>query len=694
MFAPRLALVLLIASGLSQTASAGSKVVTDRMHHLRVSVEREWADFRETPEAKELRLSFDSGSNERPSTLRLRQQDVKQKWKVRLNAQDLGELRIDENDMVVYFEIPARTLVDGANKLLVQQQGDKCDDVRVGEIWVDERSTLELLGEATVELSVVDADTQKPTPCRITIVNDSGALQTPGCGTNDHLAVRPGIVYTSTGRATFGLPAGSYKVIAGRGFEYSIDEAAFALNTGETFSRTLSIRREVPTDGYIACDTHVHTRTHSGHGDATVQERMITIAAEGIELPIATDHNAHIDHEPFAREMKVRQYFTPVIGNEVTTRTGHFNIFPVASGAKTPDHRSDEWKQTLDGIFATPDVKAVILNHARDLHGGTTPFGPKLFNDAVGENTAGWHMGFNAMEIVNSGATQTDALQLFHDWMALLNRGYSVTPVGSSDSHDVGRHFVGQGRTYIRCDDRDAGDIDVQQAVENFVNGHVMVSYGLLTEMTVNGRFRSGDLASVEGDEVVVDLRVLGPHWVSADKIMLFANGQLVREQAIENGTRGSRSAGVIWSDQWKLPTPRHDVHLVAIAVGPGIESLHWRTAKPYQPDSIDPGTSVLGCSGAVWIDADGDGMRTPARRYAEQVFARADGNLDSLFRELAGYDEAVAAQTAFLLQASGRSPLDEVIRDAVRGAAPRVQRGFAAYLSAWLENQRAQTER
>ena len=103
--------------------------------------------------------------------------------------------------------------------------------------------------------------------------------------------------------------------------------------------------------------------------------------------------------------MNVRGYFTPVIGNEVTTRTGHFNIFPVASGAETPDYRSEDWQQTLDGIFATPNVKVAILNHARDVHGGTTPFGPKLFNDASGENVAGWHMGFNAMEVVNSGAT-------------------------------------------------------------------------------------------------------------------------------------------------------------------------------------------------------------------------------------------------------------------------------------------------
>ena len=680
----RLALVLLIILGLRQPASAELQVVTQQMHHLRVGADREWSDFPETPEAKELDLTFDARLNEQPATLRLRQQDVKQRWKVRVNAKDVGELRIDENDMVVYFEIPPGTLVDGANRLHVQQQGDSRDDVRVGEIAVDTRSVSQLLGEANVEVSVVDAETQRPTPCRITILNDSGALQTPGCDSNDQLAVRPGIVFTSTGQASFGLPAGSYKLIAGRGFEYSIDKMSFVIKAGETLSRKLSIRREVPTAGYVACDTHVHTRTHSGHGDATVQERMITIAAEGIELPIATDHNAHIDHEPFAREMNVRQYFTPVIGNEVTTKTGHFNIFPVVAGSKTPDYRSDEWQQTLEGIFATPGVKVAILNHARDLHGGTTPFGPKQFNSAVGENTAGWHMGFNAMEVVNSGATQSDVLQLFHDWMAVLNRGYSVTPVGGSDSHDVGRHFVGQGRTYIRCDDRDPGGIHVEQAVTNFVNGNVMVSYGLLMEMKVNGRYQSGDLARVTGDEVVVDLRVLGPHWVSANKVMLFANGQVVREQAIVDGDRASRANGVIWSDHWTLPTPRHDVHLVAIAVGPGITSLHWRTAKPYQPDTTDPETSVLGCSGAVWLDVDGDGARTSARAYAEQIVTRSSGNLESIVRELVGYDEAVAAQSALLLQASGQSLLDQSLQHLLGQAEKPTQQGFERFLDAW----------
>ena len=113
---------------------------------------------------------------------------------------------------------------------------------------------------------------------------------------------------------------------------------------------------------------------------------MITLAAEGIELPIATDHNVHIDHDPFARKMHVRQYFTPVIGNEVTTRVAHFNVFPVEAGATIPDYKSTDWSVTLAGIHRTPGVRVAILNHARDVHGGTRPFGPKLHLAVVGEN--------------------------------------------------------------------------------------------------------------------------------------------------------------------------------------------------------------------------------------------------------------------------------------------------------------------
>jgi hypothetical protein len=440
----------------------------------------------------------------------------------------------------------------------------------------------------------------------------------------------------------------------------------------------------------VACDTHIHTFTFSRHGDATIDERMLTLAGEAIELPIATDHNVHIDYEPHARRMGVRQHFTPVMGNEVTTSLGHFNIFPVAAGARAPDHKRTDWPAIFDEIFSTPGVKVAILNHARDLHSGTRPFDPKLHNAVVGENWEGWPLRFNAMEVVNSGATQTDALRLFHDWMALLNRGLRITPVGGSDSHDVKRHFVGQGRTYIRCDDRDVANLDVNAAVRNVLQGQVLVSYGLLAEMTVDGKYGSGEMAVAAGDELLISLRVLGPHWVRAERIQLYANGQLIREEVIPAERDSKLPPGVQWQTAWKLPRPRHDVHLVAIASGAGVSGPFWTTAKSYQPTSPDWQAHTLGCSGAIWVDADGDGVCSSARHYAERLFAAARDNLPQLVAALADYDQATAAQAAHLFHAAGGSLQSSEYAAALRSGPPAVQAGFRAYYAAWRENELA----
>ena len=109
------------------------------------------------------------------------------------------------------------------------------------------------------------------------------------------------------------------------------------------------------------------------------------------------------------------------------------------------------------------------------------------------------------MELVNSGAQQSDLLQTYRDWFGLLNRGVLMTPVGASDSHDVSRYIVGQARTYIRCHDDQPGEIDVAEALKNFLAGRVLVSCGLLVEITVNDKYGPGDLVPA-GEQ----LRVFG----------------------------------------------------------------------------------------------------------------------------------------------------------------------------------------
>jgi hypothetical protein len=693
----RLFLLLIPGAVLFAADSApGEKKLEPNLVHLRSGPDREWSEFPEVADAARLDLKFNATKNAAEQTLMLRQQDVKQQWFVVLNGRRLGELTRDENDMTLAFAVPAGTLNEGENALSIEPAPSarpQSDDIRVGHVTLRDRPVKHVLNEATVEIEVPEIGTPNTVPSRITVLDANGSLQTLGSESNEHLAIRPGTVY-SPGRAKFGLPAGRYTLFAGRGFEYSLAQCEISVAAGSETKQTLSIRREVPTPGYVACDTHVHTLTHSRHGDATIVERMITLAGEGIELPIAADHNVHVDYEPVANQTGVRSYFTPVTGNEVTTARGHFNMFPVRAGAKVPDHKLTDWGLLFDDIHRTPGVKVAILNHARDLHSGVRPFGPAQLNAAVGENLDGWPMRFNAMEVINSGATQTDILRLFHDWMTQLNRGRTITPVGSSDSHDVSRYIVGQGRTYIRCDDDDVSRLDVDMAVNNFLQGRVMVSYGLLAELTVNDKYSSGELAPVPDDEVRVAVRVLGPHWVKADRVLLFANGRVIRDEDISAiGNDKPLPLGVKWHGSWTIPRPKHDVHLVAIALGPGVDGLYWKTAKPYQPTSPDWHPHVLGCSGAVWLDVDTDGRRTAARDYAERLFAAHRNNLNDLIASLSNFDEAVAAQVAHLLRASGESLQSAQLQSALKSAPPAIQTGFRDYTEAWRENEIARSK-
>ncbi len=688
---------LLLGTSLSLSADEVRQVLDDRLHHLRGEGPKEWAEFPDRPEgaAREVRFSSTT-SNPVEWTLKVRQQDVKQQWSVTLNGKPLGRLVGDENEMLVYFPLPKGMVIAGENRLFIQQPrpGKTPDDIRAGEITLDRRPMADVLGEAELQIKVKDKISGQLLPARITITDQRGALQTTGANSNDHLAVRPGVVYTSTGIAEVPLPAGMYKIFAGRGFEYSLDSATVTLKAGETKSLAMTIFREVPTEGYAACDTHVHTLTHSGHGDSTVQERMITLTGEGIELPIATDHNVFIDHRPFAKTMRVQQDFTPVIGNEVTTGVGHFNVFPATPDAKPPNHRLEHWGAILERIHQTPGVKFAILNHARDLHRGVRPFGPKLFNEAVGRSLEDRSMvGLNGMEVINSSAIQSHPLQLCQDWMAVLNSGTKLTPIGSSDSHDVARHFVGQGRTYIRMQDRDPGNLDIQEAVSSLLAGRVLVSYGLIAELTIADKYQSGDVAKLSSEDIKVRLRVLGPHWVRASKVQLYQNGEMVREINIPKKPNPDLPTGVKWQSEWTLPRPKHDGFLTAIATGPGIEQPFWRSAKPYQPKSPNYDLTWIGCSGAVWLDADGDGQITSARDYATKVVAKSGGDFTRLVQELSKYDAAVAAQAAEIYQAQGESLLTPQAQQILKAAAPAVKTGFQNYLAAWRKNQIARSQ-
>jgi hypothetical protein len=459
------------------------------MHHLRSGADREWAEFPARAEGTELVLAFHAKPNEAEHTLRLRHRDLKQLWRVSLNGTEIARLPLDEADAITYWPVPPGTLREGSNELRVHCAGNASDDVSIGQVMLIDRPVAQVLSEATVNVSVIEEPSGRGVPSRITVVDKNGTLTAIGITSGPQQAVRPGVVYNGTGSVRLKLPAGRYVIHAGRGFEYSVATTEVDVTQGSNVSRRLAIRREVDTSGWAAMDTHVHTGTFAKHGDAGIDERMLTIAGEGIELPVSTEHNMLVDLDRDARAAGVRAHFTPVVGSEVTTPSiGHFNVFPIPGNGKAIDQRAPGWTALREAIGSVTTQAAIVLNHGRDLHGGFRPLGPARHIGVAGEDLEGWPLPANAMEIVNSGAVMTDGLALPRDWMGMLNRGAALTPVGSSDSHDVSRYIVGQARTYVRCDDRDPGSLDVTQAVESVRHGRTMVAYGLLAEIDVGGK--------------------------------------------------------------------------------------------------------------------------------------------------------------------------------------------------------------
>ncbi len=599
------------------TCAAPAVGIDPKIHHIRNAEPREWSHFPAKAEGKELRLEFELDTPDDFLLLTLQQKSTKQTWGVSLNDTEIGKLLRDHNHLEFGLLIPPGTLKPGLNTLVINTTSEKPDDILVGDIKLhrdittvaSESDAADLAKkrgfrrdlppmETSISLTARDAEGNKPLPCRFTIIDaDSGALVFIGAESSDRLAVREGVVYSLDGKATFQL-AGSaqiprrYEIYCGRGFEYSLAKETIEVRgQEEPLELNFTLTREVETPGLVACDPHLHTFEFDRHGDCTLIERLISVVGEGIELPVSTGHDKHIDYASEAERIGADRWFTSVPGCEVTTHLGHFNTFPVLPGAKPAEHKLRPWKSIFDNIFATPGVRVCILNHGRDVHRGYTPLHPDNFDASTGTFLRGEKLRANAMELINSGAQQTDPMELVRDWFALLKSGHSIAPIGSSDSHTVNFAIPGQARTYIRTDDADVTDIDVDDAVDSLLAGKAMASFGLLTILEYDSQTEE------------TSIKVLGPSWTQAETIKLFRNGDEIRSIPLPEAA--GKAAGIKYETRLSLKDwdAKAGDFLCAVASGPGIAEGWWPMMPPYQPDKPEYLPFVMGISEAVWID-------------------------------------------------------------------------------------------
>ena len=199
--------ISLVAAFLSQGRPASGQAQTlDRTWlHIRNADPREWTEFPEVAQQTHLVAHFTSHPNESEQTLSLRQYDVKLTWSVSLNGTVIGNLEQDEKDLVRYLKVPPGIL-KADNTLEISCADKTPDDIMVGQVALDPRPLDSVLSEAEISIEVVEEDSGQPLPARITIVNGEGILQTVSGSAADTLAIRPGCIYTGSGRAVIGVP--------------------------------------------------------------------------------------------------------------------------------------------------------------------------------------------------------------------------------------------------------------------------------------------------------------------------------------------------------------------------------------------------------------------------------------------------------------------------------------------------------
>ncbi|HEX4446335.1 MAG TPA: CehA/McbA family metallohydrolase [Polyangiaceae bacterium] len=334
------------------------------------------------------------------------------------------------------------------------------------------------------------------------------------------------------------IPPGRYRAIVSRGFEYTTQERAFDVEAGKTAVVDASLARVVDTRGWISADLHVHA-VPSPDAPTLLDDRVRSLAASGVEVAAATDHNAITDYGPTIRALGAQRWLASIVGDEVTTRgveLGHFNVFPLApADAALPFDRT-----TPRDIFAAARAaaprdrdKVVQVNHPRM---GSIGYFELIHLDPT--DFAGWRRraplfadGFDALEVFN-GDDYSDIPRVeacMRDWYALLDAGLRVTATGNSDSHKMTYHEPGVPRNFVRAGNGDHDDpatFDEATFIAAVRGGRVVVSSGPFIHLTA-GPAEVGDTIDA-GKAIDVRVQVQAPPWVDVDTVQLVRRGQVI----------------------------------------------------------------------------------------------------------------------------------------------------------------------
>ena len=491
-----------------------------------------------------------------------------------------------------------------------------------------------------LDFTVLDHETNQPMPARVIfrpppgsgfaddILHGTAQVNSPGSGTG--AIVGPGVVgapegvLLQTGVGSVPVPPGVYDLFINRGPEWEAVETRVSVGAGVSQAVNVVLERSVDTRGWLAADLHVHMET-SFDSKVPTDRRIISMATGGIELMVTTDHHHIVDTLPLMRALGYsRDEMMALSGDELNFNEGHAGVYPVAYDPTRPyggsppyqryNGRPGRCDQPWIGTNCYSDVDAFPLFHSLYPNAVVTVNHPWWIGGDLGYFTnIGWGAAtshplpsklmsaglFDAIEVLNGYWARAEAYQsLLADWFYLLEQGYRVTALGSSDTHKINWVRAGFPRTWLRFPTEKPGDVTPGDFAEAVKKGRAVASTGPFVTVTVDG----GEIGDVvkprHKGQVTVDITADAPGWMSLDTVQLFVDGVSHQKWAVKGGQRPLFNATVtlpVTSDTW----------IVVVAGG----------KKPLPPDVVGEYSHTGGyemlpfaITNPVYVDSNGDG--------------------------------------------------------------------------------------
>jgi hypothetical protein len=387
---------------------------------------------------------------------------------------------------------------------------------------------------------------KKAIPARV-LVRGVAPTPDPDWGDDPSAGAAVNVVYADTGAGERAIPPGKYRVSIGRGFEYTDVEQDLTVAPGAIADVKAELERVVDTRGWITADLHLHA-VPSPDAPQLLEDRLRALVAEGIEVGVATDHNAVTDYAPTIRAMGLGREIVSVVGDEITTKDpylGHFNTFPIPSGS-----RPIPWVATTPRrLFAAARAAGaagvlplVQVNHPRM---GDIGYFDLLHLDR--EDLPGFarhaplaDMSFDALEVFNGDHyNHLDLVEaVMKDWFTLLNAGMHFTATGNSDSHKLTFQEAGVPRNLVLVPSDDPAAFDPAAFIEAVRRGRVVVSSGPFVRIEVNGQPVGSTVAA---GPATIRVMVDAPPWVVVDRVQLVRRGEVLKEWTGLPAAVGSR---------------------------------------------------------------------------------------------------------------------------------------------------------